>query len=289
MLAVYEKELKAYFRSSIGPIFIGLFLLASTLLFVFGFLMTGYVMYTQYLYYLNLVFMLTVPILTMRTLSEERKTKTDQLLLTSPLKASDIVIGKYLAAVTVLLITLLIHSLDAIVISLFATNMYFLDVVIGYFGLFIVGCAYVAIGIFVSSTTTNQVISAIVTFAVLALIYGVQLLSTSVVSSVTSGIITCGVVALLIALLIYTTTKNKIVTLCILIVEACLIGFIAMLNINIYAGLLNTLLTWVSLLERFTEYLYGSVSFSSLVYILSFSFVFVYITIYQVEKRRWVG
>lgn len=289
MLAVYEKELKAYFRSSIGPIFIGLFLLASTLLFVFGFLMTGYIAYTQYLYYLNIVFMLTVPILTMRTLSEERKTKTDQLLLTSPLKASDIVIGKYLAAVTVLLITLLIHSLDAIVISFFATNLYALDVVVAYFGLFIVGCAYVAIGIFVSSTTTNQVISAIVTFAVLALVYGVQMLSTSVVSSVTSGIITCAVVALLVAVLIYTTTRNKIVTVCTLIVEACIIGFIALLNINIYAGLLNTLLTWVSLLERFTEYLYGSVSFSSLVYILSFSFVFVYITIYQVEKRRWVG
>ncbi len=289
MLAVYEKELKAYFRSSIGPIFIGLFLLASTLLFVFGFLMQGYVMYTQYLYYLNLVFMLTVPVLTMRTISEERKTKTDQLLLTSPLKASDIVIGKYLAAVTILLITLVIHSIDAIVISFFATNMDAISVFVAYFGLFIVGCAYIAVGIFVSSTTTNQVISAIVTFAVLALIYGVQLLSTSVVSSTTSGIIACAVVAVLIALLLYTTTKNKIVAICTLIVEACLIGFIALLNINIYSGLLNTLLTWVSLLARFNEYCYGSVSVSSLVYIFSFSFVFVYITIYQVEKRRWVG
>lgn len=289
MLAVYEKELKAYFRSSIGPIFIGLFLLASTLLFVFGFLMSGSANYVAYLYYLNLVFMLTVPILTMRTLSEERKTKTDQLLLTSPLKASDIVIGKYFAAVTILLITLVIHSLDAIVISFFANYFYGIDVIVAYFGLFIVGCAYIAIGIFVSSTTTNQVISAIVTFAALALIYGVQLLSTSVVSSTTSGIITCIIVALLIALLIYTTTKNKIVAICTLIVEACLIGFIAILNINIYSGLLNTLLAWVSLLSRFNEYCAGSVSVSSLVYILSFSFVFVYITIYQVEKRRWVG
>lgn len=289
MLAVYEKELKSYFRSPVGAVFIGLFLLVSAVLLVFGYLMTGYVQYTGYLYYLNLVFMLTIPILTMRTLSEERKTKTDQLLLTSPLKASDIVIGKYLAAVTVLLITLIIHSLDAFVISLFSTNMYALDIIVGYIGLFIVGCAYIAVGIFVSSTTSNQVISAIVTFAVFALIYGVQLLTTSVVSSVTSGIIVCAVIALLIVVLIYSTTKNKVAAACVLIVEALAIALVAIIDINVYAGLLNTFLTWISLLERFSEYLSGSVSLSSFVYLISFSFVFVYMTIYQVEKRRWVG
>ena len=289
MLAVYEKELKSYFRSPIGPVFIGLFLLVSGALLVFGFLMTGYVQYANYLYYLNLVFMLTIPILTMRTLSEERKTKTDQLLLTSPLKASDIVIGKYLAAVTVLLITLLIHSLDAFVISLFATNMYALDIFVGYFGLFIVGCAYIAVGIFVSSTTSNQVISAIVTFAVFAVIYGVQILSTSVVSSVGSGIVVCALIALLVVVLVYSTTRHKLAAACVFVVEALAIVLVALIDINVYAGLLNTFLTWISLLERFSEYLTGSVSFSSLVYLISFSFVFVYMTIYQVEKRRWVG
>ena len=129
----------------------------------------------------------------------------------------------------------------------------------------------------------------IVTFAVFALIYGVQLLSTSVVSSVTSGIIVCAVIALLIALLVYTTTKNKLVAACVLIVEALAIAVVAIIDINVYVGLLNTFLTWISLLERFSEYLTGSVSFSSLVYLISFSFVFVYMTIYQVEKRRWVG
>ncbi len=289
MLAVFEKEFKAYFRSPIGPVFIGLFLLVSALWFVFGFLTSGYVAYAEYLYNLNLVFMLTVPILTMRTISEERKTKTDQLLLTSPLKASDIVIGKYLAAVAVLLITLLIHSLDAIVISFFATNMYLLDTLLCYFGLFIVGCAYIAIGVFISSTTSNQVISAIVTFAALFAIYGMQMLTSSVVSSPTSGVIAVLVLALFVALLVYSTTKNKLVSGLVFVAEAIVIGIIAAVDFSIYAGLLNTLITWLSLIERFYEYLNGSVSFASLVYILSFSFVFIYMTIYQVEKRRWVG
>lgn len=289
MLAVFEKEFKSYFRSAVGPVFIGLFLLVSAGIFVFGFLINGIVAYMTYLNYLNLVFMITIPILTMKAFSEERRTKTDQLLLTSPVKASDIVLGKYFAAVAVLLITLLIHSLDAIVISFFAINMYFETVVISYVGLFLVGCAYIAIGVFVSSTTDNQVISAIITFAVLLVIYVIQWLSTSAVSSVTTGIITCAVIALGIVVLIYTATRSKTASVCAAIVCALAIAIVALIDSTVFAGLLNNILTWLSLLERFSDYLKGSVSVSSLIYLLSLSFVFVYMTVYQVEKRRWVG
>ncbi len=289
MLAVFEKEFKSYFRSAVGPVFIGLFLLVSAGIFVFGYLINGIVAYTTYLNYLNLVFMITIPILTMKAFSEERRTKTDQLLLTSPVKASDIVLGKYFAAVSVLFITLLLHSLDAIVISFFAVNMYFADVIIAYIGLFLVGCAYIAIGVFVSSTTDNQVISAIITFVVLLVIYVIQWLSTSAVSSVTTGIVTCAVIALGIVILIYSATRSKTASACAAIICALVIAVTALIDSSIFAGLLNNILTWLSLLERFTEYLKGSVSLSSLIYLLSLSFVFVYMTVYQVEKRRWVG
>ncbi len=289
MFAIYEKELKGYFRSAMGAVFIGLFLLVSAGIFIFGYLIKGVVAYTAYLYYLNLVLMITVPILTMKVFSEERRTKTDQLLLTSPVKASDVVLGKYFAAVTVLFVTLLIHSIDAIVISLFALNMYFLDIFVAYIGLFLVGCAYIAIGEFVSSTTDNQVISAIVTFAVLLVVFVIQWLTTSIQSSVSSGVITCVIVALGIVLLIYLTTRNKAASVCAAIVCAAAIGIVALINVNVYAGLLNKLLTWISVLDRFYEFLNGSVSFSSFVYLVSFSFIFVYMTVYQIEKRRWVG
>ncbi len=289
MLAVFEKEFKSYFRSAVGPVFIGLFLLVSTGIFVFGYMFNGIIAYTTYLNSLNLVFMITIPILTMKTFSEERRTKTDQLLLTAPVKASDIVMGKYLAAVAVLFITILLHSLDAIVVSFFSNNMYFLDVFIAYIGLFLVGCAYIAIGVFVSSTTENQVISAIITFAVLLVIYLVQWLYTSITSSVSTGIITCIIIALGLVALIYFTTKNKTVTACMAIFCGLAIAIVALIDSSVFAGLLNTFLKWISLLERFQEYLTGSVSFSSLVYLLSFSFVFNYMTVYQIEKRRWVG
>lgn len=289
MLAVFEKEFKGYFRSSIGTVFIGLFLLVSAGIFYFAFLINGVIAYTQYLYYLNLVLMITVPILTMKVFSEERKTKTDQLLLTCPLKASDIVLGKYFAAVAILFITLLIHSLDAIIISFYAVNMYFFDTMIAYVGLFLVGCAYIAIGEFVSSTTDSQVISAIITFVILLVIYLLQSLSTSITSSVLSGVITCAVIAIGVTALIFFTTRNKIATLCTFSVLAIVIAVLAVINSDIFAGLLYTMLTWLSLLERFSEFLNGSVSLSSFVYLISFSFVFVYMTVYQIEKRRWIG
>ncbi len=289
MLAVFEKEFKSYFRSGIGAVFIGLFLLVSAGILVFTFLMNGVIAYPSYLSYLNIVLMITIPIITMRSLSEERKSKTDQLLLTSPIKASDIALGKYLAAVAVLFITLLLHSIDAIVISFFAINMYALDILVAYIGLFLVGCAYIAIGVFISSTTTNQVISAIVTFAVMLVLFILQWLSTSVTSDVTSGIVICGVVALGIVVLIYSTTKNKVATLCTAIIAIAGIAIVALINANVYAGLLNTMLSWFSVIERLNEFFNGSVSISSFIYIISLSFVFVYMTVYQIEKRRWVG
>ena len=287
MLAIYEKELKTYFRTPLGPVFIGVFLMASAAIFIFFNLVSGVVEYPSYLTYVNFVFMLTVPILTMRTFSEERKLKTDQLLLTSPVKVSAMVAGKFFAAVTVFFITLLLHSLDAIIISFFSPNMYFADVLLSYIGLFLVGCTYIAIGVLVSSMTENQVVSAIVTLAAMIFVFAVQWMTSSISSSIPAGIITCFVVALAITALLYFTTKNWIASACVFVGLAAIIVAVIFININLYAGLLNSIVTWFSLIERFYEYTDGSISLSSIVYLLSFPVAVLYIAVYQIEKRRW--
>ncbi len=287
MLAIYEKELKTYFRTPSGPVFIGLFLMASAAIFIFLFLVDAVVEYNSYLTYVNLVFMITTPILTMRTFSEERKLKTDQMLITSPVKVSAIVGGKFFAAVTVFFVTLLIHSLNAIIISFFATNMFFVDILVAYIGLFLVGCTYIAIGILVSSMTESQVVSAIVTLGAMLLLFAVQWMTSSISSSIAAGIITCFVIALAITALLYFTTKNWIASLCVFVGLSAVIVAVIIININIYAGLLNSIVTWFSVIERFYEFTSGSVSISSLVYLISFPLALLYITVYQIEKRRW--
>ncbi|MBE5816181.1 MAG: ABC transporter permease [Clostridiales bacterium] len=287
MLAVYEKELKGYFRSPIGAVFMGLFLMVSAGIFIFLYLKDGLVAYSAYLSYVNIVFMITIPILTMRTLSEEKKLKTDQLLLTNPLKVSDIVIGKFLAAATVFLVTLVIHSLNAVIVSFFSDNMAFSEIIVSYLGLFLVGCSFIAIGVFVSSLTESQVVSAIITFAVLLFLFIVSWMQSSLPSSPLSGVIFTLVVAAAIAIFLYATMKNAVAAVVTFAGLGLIIGVIAIININLYAGLLNSVVNWFSVLAKFDEYITGLVSLSSFVYLLSFTAVFIYLTVYQLEKRRW--
>ena len=169
----------------------------------------------------------------------------------------------------------------------FSTNMFFIDIFVAYIGLFLVGCTYIAIGILVSSMTESQVVSAIVTFAAMLLVFAVQWMTSSISSSIAAGIITCFVIALAITALLYFTTKNWIASLCVFVGLAAVIVAVILININLYAGLLNSIVTWFSVIERFYEFTSGSVSISSLVYLISFPLALLYITVYQIEKRRW--
>src|SRR5690606_25355348 len=114
--------------------------------------------------------LIVVPILTMRLLSEESRQKTDQLLLTSPLSVTGMVLGKYFAAVGVFLITLLITCIYPIILSFFGTIAVW-EIVGGYVGFFLLGSAFIAVGLFVSSMTDNQVIAAVVTFSALLFLW----------------------------------------------------------------------------------------------------------------------
>ncbi len=170
MLAIFKRELKAYFYSPIGYIFVGFFLLLSGYFFATDNLMHGIADIKMVFGSLNIIFLFLVPILTMRLLSEEMKNKTDQLLLTSPVSLIGIVVGKYLAAVAVFLISLIITGAYPIILYLFSSPALG-EILGGYLGFFLMGAAFIAVGLFVSSLTENQVISAVATFGVLLLLW----------------------------------------------------------------------------------------------------------------------
>lgn len=170
MIAIFKRELRAYFVSPIGYAFMGFFLLVAGLYFNVYNLQQGNGSFVSTLGQLTFVFMLLVPILTMRLLAEERKTKTDQMLLTAPTTVSSIVLGKYFAAVAVFLATLVLTLLYPAILSTMGASVRE-DVWGAYLGFFLLGCAFIAIGIFMSSLTENQVTAAASTFAVLLAIF----------------------------------------------------------------------------------------------------------------------
>ncbi len=163
MSAVWKRELKNYFLTPIGYVFMGIFLLVSGLFFMLNNLWSASSDLAAMFSMLNYVFMLIVPLLTMRLLSEERKNKTDQLLLTSPISIWSIVIGKFLAACTVLVFSLLFTGVYIAIIALFGTAYWGL-ILSNYIGFLMLGASYIAIGVLVSALTESQLSAAVLTF-----------------------------------------------------------------------------------------------------------------------------
>ena len=167
MWAIYKKELKSYFLSPIGYVAIGIFMVMYSIFFylttiTYGSVFMGDLYYATARYGLLLI----IPLLTMRIFAEERKNGTEQLLLTSPRSVTSIVLGKFLAAVTVILITLILSIIYPVIISFFGTvNIPTLIVTI--IGFLLVAMAAISIGMLSSSITEKQIISAIITIVVL--------------------------------------------------------------------------------------------------------------------------
>ena len=162
MLAVLKKELKTYFLSPIGYVFIGLFLLMASIFFYLDVVAYGITNFEYMFYSLATILTFITPILTMRMFAEEKKEGTDQLLFTSPRSITSIVLGKFFAAVIILvmaeLFTLIYY---AILEFLGAPNLVTSCVTL--LGFLLLGMAYISFGMFASSITENQVIAAILT------------------------------------------------------------------------------------------------------------------------------
>ena len=167
MWAIYRKELKSYFLSPIGYIVIGIFLFVFSVFFYLTTVATGSVDLGALYYYAALYgLMIIVPILTMRMFAEERKTGTEQLILTSPVSMTGVVMGKLLAAITVICITLVISLGYFLIVDHFGSPNIAV-VLVSILGYILISAAALSIGMFASSITENQIIAGVITIAFL--------------------------------------------------------------------------------------------------------------------------
>ncbi len=258
MKAIFRRELLSYFTSPIGYVFLSVFYIFSGIFFYFCTLNTGTADLSNMFYMLFIILVLLTPILTMRILSEEKRQKTDQLLLTSPITLTGIVMGKFLAAFLVYACGVAITVIYAVVISAFATLNW--SIIIGnIIGLLLIGAAFIAIGVFVSSLTENQVIAAIVTYAILIAILFIDSIA-GLVSSMGTAIS----------------------------------GFFTKLGVLSFLKFIGTIFEWlskglsaVSVYTRYYEMCLGIIDFSSMLLIISVAAVFIFLTIRVLERRRW--
>ncbi len=185
MFAIYTRELKSYFLTPIGYIFCGMFLVVSGLVFSQCTLMLdapSTESLGQYFIWMMAIFAILLPLLTMKSFSEDRKSRTDQILLTSPVSILGIVLGKYLAALTVFAATFVANSFNFVLLFMYGTPNA-VSILMNIFGIFLLGAAFLAIGVLLSSLTENQLIAAVSAMGVNAAMLLISLIAGSVEST----------------------------------------------------------------------------------------------------------
>lgn len=286
MTAIFKKEVKGFLTSMIGYVFIAFLLVVCGIYFTAYHLQGAYPQFAYTLQSVLFVFLIAVPVLTMRVLAEERRQKTDQLLLTSPVSVTGIVLGKYLALVTVYGIAVIVLAVYPLILSQFGTISW-AETYTALFGFFLMGCCYLAIGLYLSSVTESQVIAAVMTFLLLFVFYVMDGISSFFPETASSSCFTLAVLAAGLALLIYVLLNRVLIAVIFAaICEAVLFG-IYFVNASFYEGMIQNILGVFNITDHFMEFTSGVFDVAGVVYYLTFSGVFLFLTVQSIQKRRW--
>ena len=286
MLAIFKKELRSYFTSMIGYLFVGFFLAIVGVYFMAYNLQGGYANFEYVLNSMVFVFVILVPILTMRLLAEEKKQKTDQLLFTSPLSVNKIVVGKYLAVFAIFVSAMVITMFYPLILSKYGTVSFKLAYT-GILGFILVGAAYLAIGLYLSALFESQAIAAVVTFVVLLITFIMQGIVGLLPTSNKAAWLIFSVIALLIAVVIYFMINNVTVAISLGVVLEAACAIIYFTKPSLYDGLVVKVFDWFSVVDRFDNFMNGILDLTGIVYYISITVIFIFLTIQSLNKRRW--
>lgn len=286
MLAIYKREIKAYFLNMPGYIFAAFLLLITGIFFSINNMKQGNPQFEPVLGTIGFIFLLIVPIVTMRSVAEDRSQKTDQLLSSLPLSMWKIVLGKFFALCTVFMLPVLVMSFYPLLLSMYGSVS--LSGAYGaILGFIFLGCALMSIGMFISSLTESQVIAAVISFGVMLILYLMSLLVSFIPSTAIASVIAFSAVIIIVGLIVYFMTKDLwIGAMSALILESVLMFFF-MQNKDLFVGLFARVLGWLSVFDRFNGFVLGIFDISSLVYYISIICVFMFLTVQSVERRRW--
>ncbi|NLM20556.1 MAG: ABC transporter [Peptococcaceae bacterium] len=287
MIAIYKRELRSYFNSMIGYIFIALVVAIIGIYFMANNLVGGYPRFSHTLGSIVFIFLIAIPILTMKSMAEELRLKTDQMLLTYPVSVTKVVLGKFLAMVTVFAVPMLLAAFCPLIIAFNGTSYLGTDYAT-ILVFFLLGCLFISVGQLVSALTESQIIAAFGTFGLLLLLYLWPQLVSYLPTTAWGTAAALVIILTGIAFLLYSMTRNKLLSL---VVEA--VGLIAIVVGYLLAGssfdrLLPRVLSSFSctkVLDNFAAY--NVFDLGGLFFYLSCTALFLYLTVQVVQRRRW--
>ncbi|HHU91075.1 MAG TPA: ABC transporter permease [Clostridiaceae bacterium] len=232
MLAIMKRDFRSYFNSPIAYVLIGLYMLLLGLFFnsLISYGISDII--SEFVANMSGLLLLIIPILTMRSMAEDKKNGTEVLLLTSPVRVTEIVLGKYFASFCVFLV-MTAASLIFPLIVIIAGKPDIMLIISSYLGYILIGAVYISLGVFASSLTENQIIAAIISLVSIFLIQN--------------------------------------------------IGYLA----SFFSGFLSKAFLWISILDRYLDFNKGIIDLTSIVFMISYAAVFVFLTVRVIERKRW--
>ncbi len=269
-----------------GYVFIGVIWLFSG---IFSTALNFIGQYASYEYVLSnmlLVLLLIIPILTMRSMAEDRRAKTDMLLYSLPLSTTQIVVGKYLAMVAVWALTCVGLGLTPIVIGMFG-EVNFASAYGAILGFFLLGSALIAVCTFVSSLTENQLIAAIAGIASSLAFYLLGSLVGMLPASAVASFICFIVLALALAAIVYLLTRSYVITGTVAGITVIPLVAAYIINSEMFASSFPKAIEYLALFDRYSTFLGGLFDVGAVVYYISFAVFFVFLTVQSFDKRRW--
>lgn len=236
MLAIYKREMRSYFTSPIGYIYLAIFLAVSGVIFSLTTLSQGAGSdITLYFTYMLISFFVVLPLLTMKLFADEKKQRTETLLISAPISITSMVCAKFFAALSVFMIGFMASLLNFIPFLYFASGTPDVQTILGsLLGLILIAAAFISVGVMVSALTENQLVAALGTMVIILVFV-----------------------------------------------------MVSVFNSSIESYFLRTVLSWISVLDRFNLLAVGRFDVSAIVYFLSITFSFLFVTVRIYEKRRW--
>lgn len=286
MGAIFRHELRNYFHSLTAYVF-GAFLLAVVGLGSVLYNLQAAVSNFEFvLSFASIIFVVIVPILTMRTMAEERRQRTDQLLYSLPITTTQVVLGKYLALLVVYLIPLAVISLYPLLFSQFG-DVYLPTSYGSLFAFFMMGAALLAVGMFLSSLTDNQGFAAGIGIAAILLNYYSVSLAEYTSSTAMGSLIALYVIALLLGVVIHNLTRNENLAYGVTLVLIAALSVAYFVNSSAFEGLLPDIMTKLSLFRQFNSFVNGAFDLTAIVYYVSVMGFFLFLSVQSMEKRRY--
>ena len=285
MKTIYKRELKSYFQNNIASVLFSSVVLIVGIFFDIINLRAGNVTFSYTLSSASVILLIIIPVLTMKSFTDDKKENTEKLLFSLPFSSSDIVLGKFFAMITVFTLPIVFICIFPIVINMFGSSNFLLDYS-SILAFYLLGIALISISMYISTHTSSPLISAVLSISVFFMIYLFGSFSSMLSGTAVLSYIMFIILTVVFGFLLYIMIKDFIISLSVSLTISVILTILYIFKSEIFENKFNGLLRYLALFDRISDFTYGIINISVYVLYISITVVFIIMSIQSVDRRR---